>query len=66
MKQVTITVLPDGTSTMDAEGFKGKGCTEATEMIAIALGGNDSSNRDERRKPDFYAQVPGTNTLRGG
>lgn len=38
MKQIQITVDPDGEVTVKAEGFVGKGCKEATRFIEKALG----------------------------
>jgi len=63
-KQVIITVQPDGSTVVDADGFQGKGCAEATQAIELALAGSDPSNRDDKRKPDFYATNPGTNVAR--
>jgi len=60
MKQVTITIAPDGTSKVDADGFKGKGCAEATEALEMALTGGDRSGTDDKRKPDYFATNTGT------
>lgn len=61
-KQVVVSILPDGTTTVDAQGFKGKGCQAATEQIAIALGGPNRDASDDKKKPDYFAPVTGTNT----
>lgn len=61
-KQVVITFEPDGTTNIDAQGFKGKGCQSATEAIALTLGGSGRDKSDDRKKPDYFATNPGTNT----
>ena len=38
MKQLIITVDPDGTTTVKACGFTGKACEDATRQIEEALG----------------------------
>lgn len=58
MKQVVITINIDGTSTIDAQNFKGVGCAAATAAAEIALGGHDASNKSDKRKPE-YAMNPG-------
>jgi hypothetical protein len=57
-KTITVTIAPDGHSVIEANNFKGQGCAQATEAIELALAGSDSSNRDDRKKPDFYATNP--------
>jgi len=57
-KQVVISILPDGTTSIDAQNFKGKGCQDATNQIALALGGAGRDTSDDKKKPDFFA--PGT------
>lgn len=61
-KQVVITIEPDGSTTIDAQNFKGKGCADATQAMAIALAGTSRDDKDDRKKPDYYATVPGCNT----
>lgn len=63
-KRVLITIEPDGTTNIDAQGFKGKGCATATEAIALALGGNSRDKSDDRKKPEYFGTVPGTQTGR--
>lgn len=62
MKQVVITIEPDGSTVIDAQGFAGKGCADATQAIAIALAGSGRDDKDDKRKPDYYATNPGCNT----
>jgi hypothetical protein len=64
-KRVVVTVDPDGTTSIDAQNFKGKGCQDATEQVALALGGVTRDKSDDRKKPDYFATNPGTNTLKG-
>lgn len=56
-KSITIEIYPDGSSKVDAKNFNGVGCAKATEAIELALAGNDPSNRDDKKKPDFYART---------
>ena len=58
MKKVIIEIEADGTSSIDAEGFKGQSCTLATREIELALAGVQTGV-DDRKKPDFYATNPG-------
>ena len=37
-KRITVTVGVDGQTTVEAHGFKGKGCVDATQEIERALG----------------------------
>lgn len=55
IRQIVITINRDGTSTVDAQNFAGVGCAAATKAIEVALGGDDASNVDDKKKPDFYA-----------
>lgn len=53
MRQIIITIATDGTSTVDAQGFKGKGCADASEQIEIALGG--TGTKKKTKKPEYFA-----------
>ena len=44
---------PFGESTVEAEGFQGKGCEAATAAIEEALG----KHWQRTRKPDFWRQT---------
>lgn len=55
MKTVTVELFSDGSSKVDSSGFVGNSCTLATRDIELALAGNDPSNRDDKKKPDFFA-----------
>ena len=53
MKKVIIDIYPDGSSKVDAEGFKGQSCSLATKDLELALAGN-AGGVEDRKKPDFY------------
>ena len=50
MKSVDITIDRHGAVQVDAKGFKGKGCAEATEQIQLVLGGS----QDTKKKPEYF------------
>ena len=52
--KVVIDIAPDGSTNIDAIGFKGKGCKEATKEIERALGGGTSTN-----KPEYFKDSEG-------
>lgn len=62
-KTVTVEIFTDGSSKVDSSGFTGNSCTLATKDIELALAGSDPSNRDDRKKPDFYATTGQANHL---
>ena len=51
-RKIHVRVSPAGEITVEAEGFRGKGCEAATRAIEVALG--KPGNRT--RKPDFWRQ----------
>ncbi len=53
MKEIIVTVKPDGTVEITAEGYKGKGCEAASKFIEQALG-VDAKGR--KFKPEYYQQ----------
>lgn len=58
MPEVIIDISPAGSVKVDAQGFQGKSCTEATEQIEIVLGGAQAK---KKHKPEYYAPaVAGT------
>lgn len=61
---VTIEFETDGSSTVDSKGFVGNSCTLATRDLELALAGNDPDNRDDKKKPDFFATHGTSNTVR--
>lgn len=57
-KKVVVNFEADGTSTVDAQNFMGKGCASATQAIELTLGGGTAGNSSDKRKPE-YAMNPG-------
>ena len=51
-RRIHVRVSPFGDITVEAEGFKGKGCEAATQAIEEALG----RKTGRTRKPDFWRQ----------
>lgn len=62
MKQLIIEIARDGTTKIDAQGFKGVGCAAATEQIEIAIGG--ASKKKKTKKPEWSAPVGGKNVTK--
>ena len=55
MKRVVVTLGKDGKVSVEAEGFKGPSCLEATKFITDALGvKNDESNT--KLKSSYYEE----------
>lgn len=63
-KQIVIEIETDGSTSIDAQGFAGSSCTVATRELEVLLAGG-SSGVSDKKKPDFYARVPGTNVQAG-
>lgn len=51
MKKVIVTINPVGKTTIDAQGFNGNGCAEATEKLEKALAGDGQVERV--KKPEW-------------
>lgn len=56
MKSIEITCKADGTIQVEAIGFKGKGCQQATADFEKALGQVTSDNK----KPEFHQKQTAT------
>lgn len=52
-RRIIVKVSPTGGITVEAEGFQGKGCTDATKAIEEALG----SRIARTLKPEFVRQA---------
>ena len=52
-KEIEVTIQADGSSNIDALGFQGKGCAEATAQIELVLGGGSPGNSTDKKKPEF-------------
>lgn len=51
MKQLKITISRTGDVRIEAKGYQGTGCLDATAALEAALGGEVS---DRQHKPEFY------------
>lgn len=60
MKQVIITVNPDGTVKVDGKGFVGAECDKAMKAFEDALGQETS----RKKKPEWYSATATNNTQR--
>lgn len=47
---LTVTVAPDGSSTVEVDGARGDLCLELTREIEEAIG----DVKDRKKKPEFY------------
>lgn len=52
-KEIVIDISAAGTAKLEANGFNGVGCAEATQEIEIALGGGAGKKTD--KKPEYFA-----------
>lgn len=50
-RTIVIDISPAGTTKIEANGFNGCGCTEATEKIELVLGGGQKKTP----KPEMYS-----------
>jgi len=50
MKEIVVIIKPDGSSSVEAFGFKGTSCKDATKEIEKALGKVAS----DKLKPEYY------------
>ena len=64
-KKIVIEFFTDGSSKVDAQGFKGQQCSLATRELELALAG-DMSKVDDTKKPDFYAPAGVSQGLSNG
>ena len=49
-KKIIIEIATDGKVTIEAQGYKGKSCQDATEFLTKALGGKQT----EKLTGDYY------------
>lgn len=56
-KQIIVEISPTGEVSIDAQGYKGSGCTKATEQIELVLGGQ---NKKTKKKPEFFSGAGGS------
>jgi hypothetical protein len=58
VKRIDITVDAEGGTTVEAHGFSGKECSDATKIIEQAIG----SVKEDRKKAEYYK--PSTQKVR--
>ena len=51
-EQIIINISPAGHTVIEAQGFSGCGCADATKDIELVLGGPATKRKE---KPEFYA-----------
>lgn len=56
-KQIVVDISPAGSVVIEALGFNGVGCADATQQIEIALGG--SAPQKKTKKPEFFQGAGG-------
>ncbi len=61
-KTIEITVLPNGQSKIETNGFTGADCRQASQFIERALG----KAGEEVLKAEFYAKAPNQNSVQNG
>lgn len=61
-RSIEIIIAPDGTLSVDAIGFKGADCDQATKFIESALG----VTCQKQRKPEYNQTRKGKNQQRLG
>ena len=61
-RSIEIIVAPDGTLSVDAVGFKGPDCEQATKFLETALG----VTCKKQRKPEYHQTRKGKNQQRLG
>ena len=52
-RSIEILIAPDGTLTIDAVGFKGADCDQATKFLEQALG----LTAGKQRKPEYHQNM---------
>lgn len=58
-KELTITIKTDGSTVVEANGFQGVGCKDASKVFEMAVAG-PGGDTDTKPKPEFYGQNTGT------
>ena len=53
-KKIKVTISPVGSPNVEAEGFVGGACKDATKPITDALGGSKAGNEDVTDKPELH------------
>ncbi len=53
MKTLVVSISPAGSVNIDAKGFQGVGCADATERLEVVLGGG-AAPKSKKKKPEFF------------
>jgi len=61
-KAIEVTIRPDGAISIDAVGFKGADCEQATRFLEDALGVVTA----EQQKPEYHQRRTATNQQKLG
>jgi hypothetical protein len=59
VKTIEITIDESGKTTVEAQGFTGSSCTDATKAIEQALG----AVSHDTKKPEYYQQTRTAQTI---
>lgn len=67
MKEIKTHISPDGTTTIETSGFKGKTCQETTEKLLKDLEsfGISVQVKEDKRKAEYYEIATGTANRNG-
>jgi hypothetical protein len=61
MKNLVINIKPDGSTVVEANGFQGVGCKDASKVFEMAVAG-PGGDTDTKPKPEFYQANGSLNT----
>ncbi len=50
MKKIIVKITPEGEIEIEAEGFKGKSCVDATQFLEMIFDGK----KNRKLKPEYY------------
>jgi len=57
MEKILVSIGKDGEITIEAQGYKGKGCLKAVEKVIAALGGGKTTlTPDYQKAPEVQAK----------
>jgi hypothetical protein len=59
MREIEVVIHPDGSISVEAHGYEGADCEEATRFVEQALG----RVRQRKRKPEYYRRAAQRNRL---
>lgn len=60
-RSIVVEVAADGSTSIDAQGYQGNSCATATRQLEMLLTAGNSDGVEDRKKPDFFARISGTN-----